>query len=383
MANLKAGVIGTGVMGIATVEAIRRSGMGDVIAIAGSSEQAAQKKATELKVDRAYGSYHDLINDPDVQVVHNCTPNHLHFTINRAILAAGKPAFSEKPVAMDAREARLLMSTAERKSIVGAVMFNYRHYPAVERIKKMVATGKLGKVYAIHGNYLADEYLYETDYDWRIDSERGGVTRVVSDIGSHWLDLAQYITGLTITHVMADMETFLPIRKKSVTAVGTFGHSTEPRLVDVRVDTEDYASVLLRFGNEVRGALTLSQVSAGHKNHLFFQIDGSLKSAAWNQEEPGTIWFGYRDRPNEVIKEKAPKSKSGAFDHYPPGHGEEWANGVRDCVREVYRYIASGKKPGRAPVSFATFRDGYRTAVLIDTTYMSGHQGRWVKTHLK
>jgi predicted dehydrogenase len=383
MADLRAGVIGTGFMGAVTVEAIRRSGMGDVIAIAGSSEQAAQKKASELNISRAYGNYVDLINDPDVQVVHTCTPNNLHFPINRAVLAAGKPAFSEKPLAMDAREARLLMSAAERKSIVSAVMFNYRHYPAVERLRKMVSAGKLGTIYAVHGNYLADEYLYETDYDWRIDPERGGVARVVFDIGSHWFDLAQYITGLTITQVIADLQTFLPVRKKSVTTIGTFGHSIEPRLVDVRVDTEDYASVLLRFQDGARGSLTLSQVSAGKKNHLFLQIDGSLMSAAWNQEEAETLCLGYRDRPNEVKKEKMTKSKSDNFAHYPAGHGEAYANGIRDCVREVYKYIAAGKKPGRDPATFATFRDGYRSSVLIDKVFFSGHQGRWVKTHLK
>jgi predicted dehydrogenase len=383
MANLKAGVIGTGFMGTATTDAIRRSGMGEVIAIAGSSLQAAQEKAADLHIDRAYGTYADLIDDPDVQVVHNCTPNNLHFPINRAILAVGKPAFSEKPLAMDARESRLLMSAAERKAIVSAVMFNYRHYPAVERFKSMIETGELGRIFAVHGNYLADEYLYETDYDWRIDSERGGPARVVSDIGSHWLDLAQYVTGRTITHVIGDLQTFLPIRKKSVTTVGTFGHSTEPRLVDVRVGTEDYGSVLLRFDKEVRGSLLLSQMSAGKKNHLFLQVDGELMSVAWNQEEAETLWFGYRDRPNEVKKERKEKAKPSAFAHYPPGHGAAWVNGIRNCVREVYSYIAAGKQPGRDPASFATFRDGYRCAVLIDKIFFSSHQGRWVKTNLK
>jgi predicted dehydrogenase len=153
--------------------------------------------------------------------------------------------------------------------------------------------------------------------------------------------------------------------------------------VSVKVSTEDYASVLLRFNNEARGSLTLSQVSAGRKNQLFFQIDGSLMSAAWNQEEPDTLQLGYRDRPNKTVKEKQGKSKPDAFDHYPPGHGEAWANGVRDCVREVYKYIASGKKPGRDPAGFATFVDGHRCSVLIDKIAFSGHQGRWAKTYLK
>jgi len=193
----------------------------------------------------------------------------------------------------------------------------------------------------------------------------------------------QYLTGLTIVQVMADLQTFLPVRKRSVTKVGTFGHSTEPRLVDVRVNTEDYGSVLVRFENEARGAFTVSQMSAGRKNHLYFQMDGSLMSVAWNLEDPETIWFGYRDRPNETKSERKSKSKTDAFAHYPPGHGESWANGVRDCVRQVYKYVAEGKKPYRDSATFATFLDGYRIAVLIDKIFLSSHQGRWVKTNLK
>ena len=196
------------------------------------------------------------------------------------------------------------------------------------------------------------------------------------------MDLVQYITGTTITHVVGDLQTFVPIRKKSVTTVGTFGHSIEPRLVDVRVATEDYGSVLLRFEGGVRGALTLSQVSAGRKNHLYIQIDGSAGSAVWNQEEPEIIRLGYRDRPPETVTEKTakPKSKSAAFADYPPGHGEAWANSVRDCVLKVYRYIADGKKPGRDPADFATFSDGYKSAVLVDRILISSRRGRWTKT---
>ncbi len=381
MATLKAGIIGTGFMGSAHTDGIRRCGGGEVIAIAGSSEKAAREKASELGIERAYGDYTDLIRDPDVQVVHDCTPNHLHYVINRAVLAAGKHVVSEKPLTVNLREAKLLMSAVERSRSVHAIVFNYRHYPMVAHLRAMVQAGELGKIFAIHGSYLQDWLLHETDYNWRVDPNLGGPARVAADIGSHWLDLAQFITGQKITEVIADFRTFLPVRKKSVETVGTFGRAVAPHLVDVRVSTEDYASVLLRFDNDIPGVVTLSQMSAGRKNRLYFQIDGSLRSAAWDQEEPEALWFGYRDRPNErMVKEKpAQKQEARRAAYLPPGHGEPWADGIKNFMTEVYQYISKGKKPGRDAASFATFADGYRAVLLVEKIYTSNRQGRWTQ----
>ncbi|MBI5115143.1 Gfo/Idh/MocA family oxidoreductase [Candidatus Poribacteria bacterium] len=381
MATLKAGVIGTGFMGPAHVEGIRRCGLGEVIAIAGSSEKAAREKAAELGVDRAYGDFMELIQDPDVQVVHNCTPNNLHYVINRAVLTAGKHIISEKPLTVNLREAKLVMSAIERTNVVHAVMFNYRHYPMVAHLRAMVQAGELGKIYAIHGSYLQDWLLYETDYNWRVDAELGGPSRVVADIGSHWLDLAQFITGRKITEVVADFRTFLPVRKKSVTTVGTFGRAITPHLVDVRVSTEDYASALLRFEDDMPGVVTLSQVSAGRKNRLYFQIDGSLRSAAWDQEEPEALWFGYRDRQNErMVKEKpAQKQEARRQVQYPPGHDAAWEDGIKNFMSEVYQCIGKGKRAARDTVGFATFADGYRAVMLVDKIFTSNRQKHWTK----
>lgn len=383
MATLKAGVIGTGWMGAAHVEAIRSSKRGEVVAIAGSSEEKAKKKAEELGIESAYGNYMDLLKDEDIDVVHGCTPNNLHFPINRAAIAAGKHIISEKPMAMDARESRLLFNAGNRADVVNAVTFNYRHYPAVLKLRDKVAAGELGEIYAIHGCYLVDEFLHNTDFNWRVEPEIGGASRAVADIGSHWFDLAQFVTGLEITEVVADLATFLPVRKKGVTAVGTFGHSATPRLVDVRVTTEDYGSALIRFENGVHGVLTISQVSAGRKNQLYFQIDGSKGSAAWDQERPESPWLGYRDRANAPIKEtKATKAEAAALSHLPPGHGKPWVDAVTNFMTEVYQYILDGKKPGRDPANFATFEDGYRAAVIVDRMIISNRQRRWIKTEV-
>lgn len=385
MKKIKAGVIGTGFVGPVHVEGIRRSGMAEVMAIAGSSEEAASSKASELGIGRAYGNYMDLIKDPDVQVVHNCTPNNFHFPINRAIMAAGKHVISETPLAIDSREARLVLNAAKRSGVVHAVTFNYRHYPMVARLRAMARANELGNIYSVHGSYLQDSFLYETDYNWRVDAALGGPSRALADIGAHWCDLVQFVTGLKITQVIADLHTFIPIRKKSVSTVGTFGRSAKPHHVQIRVATEDYGSVLVRFQNETRGALTVSQVSAGRKNRLFFQIDGSAESIAWDQEQPDTLWVGHRDRPNEIAGKEpaAAKKKARRHAHYPAGYGEAWADGIKNFIGDVYQYIADGKKPGRDSADFATFEDGYRASIVVDKMLTSNSQRRWVKTNMK
>jgi len=379
MAGLKAGIIGTGFMASVHAESIKKSGMGEVVAVAGASAEQAEEMADGLGIDRAYGDFMGLIRDDDVEVVHNCTPNNLHFPINRATLAENKHIISEKPLTVDSREARLLLSATERSSAVHAVNFNYRHHPVVEELKASVQKGDLGRVYAVHGSYLQDWLLFETDYSWRVNSDIGGVARVLADLGSHWLDLVQYITGQRIVEVVGDLETFMPIRQKSISQVGTFGRTSEPRLVTAHVGTDDYASVLFRLQDGARGTVTVSHVSAGSKNRLLIQIDGSERSAAWDQEQPDAPWLGHRDRANELPPKKG-KSKVGSFDHFPAGGGDAWSVGVDNFVKEVYRYISRGKKPGRDPAGFATFQDGYEAVVLTDKILASKRQGRWTKT---
>ena len=379
MAALKTGIIGTGFMAAIHTESVNKSGLGEVIAISGPSDDVAKAKARELGIQRPYDDYMDLIRDNDIEVIHNCTPNYLHFPINRAVLTANTHIISEKPLATDSREARLLLGAAERSSAVNAVMFNYRHHPIVQELKALVQSGELGDIYSVHGSYLQDWLLLETGYSWRVDSDIGGPTRVVADLGSSWLDVAQFVTGQRITEVVGDMQTFIPVRQKSVSTVGTFGTSSTPRLVSVRVGTEDYASALFRFEKGTRGALTLSHVSAGSKNQLYIQIDGSKKSAAWDQEQPDTISFGYQDRPNENPPKKG-KQRVKPYDHFPAESTDAWGIGVDNFLHEVYKYIAAGKNPKRDPAPFTTFQDGYESVVLTDRILDSNRQGRWTKT---
>jgi predicted dehydrogenase len=384
MKKLAVGVIGTGFVGPAHVEAVNRCGLAEVIAIAGSSEKKARQKTAEFGIERAYGDYMELIKDPDIKAIHNCTPNNLHFPINKAILAAGKHVISEKPLALDSREAKLLLAATERVAVIHAVVYNYRHYPMVAQLRSMIQSGDLGTIYAVHGSYLQDWLLYETDYSWRVESNLGGASRAVADIGSHWFDLVQFLIGQPIVEVMADLHTFIPVRMKSSSAVGTFGRSDTPHHIAIDVTTEDYASILFRFKNGMPGAVTISQMSAGRKNRLFLQIDGSTRSAAWDQEQPDVLWLGHRNQANETLM-KDPnllKEPARSYAHYPAGHGEAWADALKNYMCEVYRRISGKKKKGEHPAEFATFTNGYQSAVLVDKICASSRQRRWVKTGL-
>lgn len=379
MRKIKAGIIGTGFIGPAHVEAVRRLGFVDVVAIAGSSQQAADEKAAELGIPRAYGDYRKLIEDEELEVVHNCTPNNLHHEVNMAILNAGKHVLSEKPLAMTSDECKSLIHAARASGVVHGVNFNYRMYPLVQHVKAEVADGKFGKVHLVHGSYLQDWLLYEIDFSWRLLEEVGGKLRAVADIGSHWVDLIQYVTGLRVTSVFADLATLHPVRKRPKGNVQTFQASGATDYEDLPIVTEDFASILFRLSNGAHGTCLVSQVSAGRKNRLTFEINGSQASAAWNQEEPASLWLGYRDKPNErMLADPAllhPQARP--FNHYPGGHNEAWPDGTKNMMNEFYRFIWDGKSLYKDHPTFATFEDGYRAAKIGDAVLESHQKGQW------
>ncbi len=275
--KVKAGIIGTGFIGPAHVEAARRLGYVEFVGIAEANEGLAQEKAETLCIPKAYGDYHALLADPEIQIIHNCTPNHLHFQVNKDILAAGKHVISEKPLAMTTNESRELVRLAEESGRIHAVNFNYRYYPLIQHARQMAKNGDLGEVFSIHGSYLQDWMFLPTDWNWRLVPELSGDSRAIADIGSHWCDLLQFVTGLTITQVMADLQTVHKTRMKPKREVETYsGKVLQPSDYEPQpINTEDYASVLFELSNGARGVFTVSQVSAGRKNRLFFEIDGS------------------------------------------------------------------------------------------------------------
>jgi predicted dehydrogenase len=373
------GIVGAGFVGPHHVDAVRRLGYVDVVAIAGSSDASARKKADALGIERSYGSYEALLDDPAVQVVHNATPNYLHYPVNAAAIAKGKHVVSDKPLAMTAKEARTLLDQATRAGVVHAVTFNYRGNPLVQQARHAIARGDIGRPHFLVGHYLQDWLLEETDYSWRLEPEKGGASSALGDIGSHWCDLAQHVSGLRITHVLGDITTVIQQRKRpkgSREAFQTGGDTADYDLVDIKV--EDLASVLLRFDNGAKGSFSVGQVCAGHKNDLQLEICGTASSVKWRQEEQNELWMGHRGKANEVLQ-KDPFLLDPAVRHYahlPGGHQEAWADAFCNLMRDIYGFIADGRKPGQAhPPAFATFEDGYRANCVVEAILDSAKRG--------
>lgn len=373
------GVVGTGFIGPVHVEALRRLGI-PVAGIVGSSPERARPKAEALQLP-LYSSLAEMLADPKVGVVHITSPNHLHFPQVKATLEAGKHVICEKPLAMDSNESAALVALAEEKGLVNAVNFNIRFYPLAHHARSLVQSGEIGDVYIVQGSYLQDWLLYDTDWNWRLEPGLGGEMRAVADIGSHWLDLMTFITDKRIDAVCADFHTFLPVRQKPKTAIDTFTGKlqavteTEPQ----PIHTEDYATILLRFADGVRGVVTVSQVSAGRKNRLFFEIDGAKSSLVWDSERPNELMIGHRDHPNEVLLRDPSLLSADAlqFVSYPGGHNEGFPDTFKQLYTAIYRYIEQGDLAASA--NFPTFADGHYELQLGEAILQSAKEERWVR----
>lgn len=378
MRKWKAAVIGAGFIGKAHIEAVRRLGMVDIVAVGQSTQEQADRYAKALNIPKGYGNYMELLSDPEIEVVHNCTPNHLHYEINRQALLHGKHLLSEKPLTMTSAEAKALCDLAAQKSLVTGLNFNYRLFPMVQHLKGMVQDGDLGDVRLVRGSYLQDWLLYDTDYNWRMDPQYGGETRALGDIGSHLFDLIQYVTGATITEVLADAVTVIPNRYKPKKASDSLQAASSGAHELVEMRTEDYCTVLVKLSNGASGVLTVSQVSAGKKNALEINLDGAMASACWQQEEPFRLKLGYRDKPGETILRDPNLIKKNAlpYIHYPGGHEEGWTDSLKNMMHQFYQAIVHG-----VPLSdsVATFEDGYRVMLIIDAVLRSIKSGGWEK----
>ena len=376
------GLVGAGFVGPHHVDAVRRLGFVDIVAVAASSDASGQQKARALGARRGYGSYQALIDDAEVQVVHNATPNHLHAEVTLAALAAGKHVISDKPLARTAAEAQRLVDAAQRAAVVTAVTFNYRGNPLVQHARQAIADGQIGTPRFVHGSYLQDWLINDTDYSWRLDPAKGGASSALGDIGSHWCDLAQHLTGLRITEVLGDITTCLSTRKKPRGSREAFAAAAldEADVVDITV--EDLASVLVRFDNGAKGSFSVGQVCAGHKNDLVIEVCGATSSVAWRQEQQNELWFGHRNRANEVLQ-KDPSLVSGTARPYarlPGGHQEAWADAFCNVMRDAYAAIAAGPPYPRPSPLVATFEDGYRANRIVEAILDSASRGGiWTK----
>ena len=376
-ASIGAAVIGTGFIGTVHVEALRRIGV-NVLGVLGSSPERGAARADALGVPKAYASLDDLLADRAVDVVHVTSPNDLHVRQAAAALHAGKHVVCEKPLAMAAEESASLVELAARTGLVNATNFNIRYYPLNQHARSLVADGGLGDVRLVTGRYFQDWLLLESDWNWRLQPDRGGALRAVGDIGSHWLDLMTFVTGQHVASVMADLTTFIDTRQEPTGPVETFSTDRSTETVEREIATEDTATILLRFDGGARGAVSISQISPGRKNSLVYEIDGSDAAWAWDSERPDEAWIGHRDRPNEIlIRNPALMNDAGqAAAALPGGHVEGFFDTFCAHFRAVYADVVAGR-PSSSP-GYPTFADGHDEMLVGDAIARSAREGRWV-----
>lgn len=379
MRPIRVAMVGAGFIGPVHVEALGRIGV-EVAGILGVDAAESERARQMLRLPRAYESFEQVLEDETVSVVHIATPNRLHYPMAKSALLAGKHVFCEKPLAMNSEESRELVGLAAQTGLAAGVNYNVRYYPVNLQAREMARTGELGEVFHVCGSYTQDWLFYPTDYNWRVLAEEGGALRAVADVGTHWLDLLHAITGLELEAVCADLHTVHPVRQRPLGEVETYSGklraeaATEP----VPISTEDYGSILLRFKGGARGTLWVSQVTAGRKNCLRYEIAGSRCAIAWDSERPNELWIGRRDRPNEtLLRDPALVAESvRPYIAYPGGHNEGFPDTFKQCFRSFYAYLQAGDLA--APPPFPTFADGHREILFCEAVLRSHREGGWV-----
>ncbi|GAC1439486.1 MAG: Gfo/Idh/MocA family oxidoreductase [Terriglobales bacterium] len=374
---MRAAIIGVGFVGRAHLDALRRRGI-SVEGVLGSSSERTNELSRVLGVNRGYKSLHELIEDNGVQVVHICTPNYLHFEQAKAVLESGKHVLCEKPLAMNTAESVKLIELTKKHERAGCVAYNLRYYPLCQEARSIVQRGLIGEPRLIHGSFLQDWLLYPSDWNWRLEPQLGGDLRAISDIGTHWLDLITWIAGRKVTELCADLATVVPTRQRPRGRVEKFQTGQSGEMDDLAVSTDDYGSVLLHFEGAMRGVMTVSQVSAGRKARLWFEIDGSEGSLAWNSESPNELWIGKRNKPNQnMAKDPALMSPaSRGYAAYPGGHAEGYPDTFTQLFKDFYSYLAAGDI--RAARSFPTFETGHEELILCEAIAASARDRRWM-----
>jgi predicted dehydrogenase len=372
MRETKAAVIGLGFMGKVHCENIRRLPYVKLQAIVTRNEDTLRRYQAMYHIPEAYTDWKDLLKSKGIDVVHNCTPNSLHYPINKAFLERGIAIISEKPLTVNLEEAKETVELAEKRGIFNAICFNYRFFPVVQEMKAMIGRGELGEVRIIQGGYLQDWLLYDTDYNWRVKPGTAK-TRTIADLGSHWIDLAQYLSGKRALQVMADLETFVKFRKRPKEEGETFQLEQPEDYELIKIDTEDYGAVLIHFEGGARGNVRVSQVSPGRKNRLEIEICGSQRSLYWNLEEPNHLWIGCRDGPNLQLMDDPNLLSSRKYSLYPGGHNEGWGDAQRVMLAHMYQAFREGSD------DYPGWNDGLRAMQFEESAYRSSREGKWIE----
>jgi predicted dehydrogenase len=376
MKEWKTAVFGTGFMGRVHLEAIRRLGNVQVVALASLEDDVARKLAAQYAVGRVESEYRKILEDPAIDAVHICAPNSQHFPMAQEALQAGKHVVCEKPLARNVDEARTLVATAAKSGRRDCLNHNLRYYPLVQQIRRMIEAGELGDILVVQGTYSQDWLLYDTDYNWRVEGDQGA-SRTWADIGSHWFDMVEHVTGQRVSALCADFQTFYKTRKRPKRAVETFaGKMLQPDEYDeVPITTEDYCGAIFRLGERARGAMTVSQVSAGRKNRLSIEVYGTKSAAAWDQEKPNELWIGNRNTNNQSLLKDPSLLLPGAqsYAEQPGGHAE----GYPDTFKQNFRRFYASLENADAETQYPRFRDGLRQLTILQAALDSHKSGAW------
>jgi predicted dehydrogenase len=377
MKSIKTAIFGTGFMGRVHLEAVRRVESVQAAAIAGRNEAAARTLGEAFSVP-AMTDYREVLRDPAIEAVHICTPNAQHFAMAKEALQAGKHVICEKPLTTTVAEAEELVALAARQGVRNCTCHNLRFYPMVQQMRRLREAGDLGDILVLQGTYSQDWLLYDTDWNWRVETKAGGPSRCMADIGSHWFDMAEHITGLRVASLCADLQTFHATRKQPKHSVETFANKLmgPEDYIETSVDTEDFGAVVFRMGTRTRGCMTASQVSAGRKNGLSIEIYGTRSSVAWNQERPDELWQGHRDVGNEIFVKDPSLLKPGArsYADLPGGHSEGYDDTFKQVFRRFYASIGKADAP-----EYPQFVDGLRQMKILNAVLESNRKRGWVE----
>ena len=375
LSQLRAGVVGTGFIGRVHIEALKRLGLA-VQAVYGSG--SAGRVAEEWGIPGVFArdQWEAFVNHPEIDVIHITSPNRHHFAQAAAALRAGKHVVCEKPLAMTTAETgELVRVCAEHGEQVFAVNYNVRFYPAVLQLRADVAAGRLGRILHVNGSYMQDWLVKPTDYNWRLLPEEGGELRAVGDIGTHWLDAVTFILGSKAQSVFANLTTCHTTRQRPLGEVETFHDAGDIPMVPYEVKTEDFANILLQFGNGAAGNLAVSQVANGRKNCIRIEIYGTERSAWWDSESPNTIHYGSRTGANAEALRACPEFMDAhGYTDYPPGHAEGFPDTFKMLFRSVYSEIAGAGKPERW---YAGVADGHHELELCEAIQRSHRTRQW------
>ncbi len=365
-------------MGRVHLDALRRQEFVEIVAIAGRNLEVARKLGAGFGVSAITNDYREILRDPAIDAVHILTPNALHYSMAKEALEAGKHVACEKPLATTVEEARELVALAAQTGLRNCVCHNLRYYPMVQQLRRMREAGEMGEILSVQGGYSQDWLLYETDWNWRIDSAAGGASRCMADIGSHWFDMAEHITGLRVSSLCADLQTFHPTRREPKRAIETFANKLlgPEDYIERPVDTEDFGAVIFHMGGRARGSVVASQAAAGRKNRLSIEVYGTKASAAWDQERPNELWIGHRETGNQVLLKDPSllKPEARGYADLPGGHAEGYDDTTKQMFRRFYAAVGT---PGASP-EYPQFADGLRQLVIVEAELESHRTRGWI-----